>query len=110
MTPCSANPARRPPSMALRCWDCAHRTCVCRWWKPPMRRAPRSRRRCRVPVCRCDERFAAGKGNGAADDFEHHRMTAQGKARRMAMKKDEGFKIIADNRKARYAYAISDTL
>jgi SsrA-binding protein len=28
----------------------------------------------------------------------------------MAKKKDDGFKIIADNRKARYAYAISETL
>ena len=28
----------------------------------------------------------------------------------MAKKKDDGFKIIADNRKARYAYAIEDTL
>ncbi len=28
----------------------------------------------------------------------------------MAKKKDDGFKIIADNRKARYAYAIGDTL
>ena len=28
----------------------------------------------------------------------------------MAKKKDDGFKIIADNRKARYAYAIDDTL
>ena len=28
----------------------------------------------------------------------------------MGKKKDDGFKIIADNRKARYAYAIEDTL
>ena len=28
----------------------------------------------------------------------------------MAKKKEDGFKIIADNRKARYAYAIGDTL
>ena len=28
----------------------------------------------------------------------------------MAKKKDDGFKIIADNRKARFAYAIGDTL
>ena len=28
----------------------------------------------------------------------------------MAKKKDDGFKIIADNRKARFAYAIDDTL
>ena len=28
----------------------------------------------------------------------------------MAKKKDDGFKIIADNRKARYAYAIDETL
>src|SRR6201994_4096893 len=28
----------------------------------------------------------------------------------MAKKKEDGFKIIADNRKARYAYAIEDTL
>lgn len=28
----------------------------------------------------------------------------------MAKKKDDGFKIIADNRKARYAYAIGETL
>ena len=28
----------------------------------------------------------------------------------MAKKKEDGFKIIADNRKARYAYAISETL
>ena len=28
----------------------------------------------------------------------------------MTKKKDDGFKIIADNRKARYAYAIGDTL
>ena len=28
----------------------------------------------------------------------------------MAKKKDDGFKIIADNRKAHFAYAIDDTL
>ena len=28
----------------------------------------------------------------------------------MAKKKDDGTKVIADNRKARFAYAISDTL
>ena len=28
----------------------------------------------------------------------------------MAKKKDDGFKIIADNRKARFAYAIDETL
>src|ERR1700687_2449904 len=31
-------------------------------------------------------------------------------ARRMAKKKDDGNKVIADNRKARYAYAIDSTL
>src|SRR6476660_1508589 len=56
--------------------------CACRWSRPPMSHVSESKGRWASPVC-----------NSA-----------------MPKKKDDGTKIVADNRKARYAYAIDETL
>src|ERR1700742_3474831 len=69
--------------MPCRSWAGVRKRCACRWPKPARRRGPRSRRPCRAPASSISS---------------------------MAKKKDDGTKVIADNRKARFAYAIEDSL